>query len=159
MSTANTIPSALIASLYSSLDVVSREMLGMIPSVMRDSIVDRAAVGQTVYSFTAPAAASGNITPAVTPPDDGEQTITTKQLAITSAKRVAIRWQGEETRQMNNSGPGSANMREMQVQQAIRTLTNEIEAELCGQHVNFSRAYGTRVSLVLTPAVPGLPQH
>ena len=142
MSNANTIPSALVQALYASLDVVSREMVGMIPAVMRDPRVDRAAIGQTVYSFVAPAVVSGNITPGVIPPDDGEQTITTKTVAITSAKRVPIRWQGEETRQMAG-GPGATSIRAMQMQQAVRTLTNEIEAELCGQYVNFSRAQGT----------------
>ena len=40
-------------------------------------------------------------------------------------------------------GPGATSIRAMQMQQAVRTLTNEIEAELCGQYVNFSRAQGT----------------
>lgn len=142
MSSPNTIPSALIQSLYASLDTVSREMVGMIPAVTRDPSVDRAAIGQTVYSFVAPAVTSTTITPGVTPPDDGQQTITTQSVAITSAKRVPIRWQGEETRQMS-TGPGAATIRDMQIQQAIRTLTNEIEAEMCGLHTQFSRAYGT----------------
>jgi hypothetical protein len=141
-STPNTIPSELIANLYTSLDVVSREMVGMIPAVMRDPTVDRAAIGQTVYSFVAPAVSATDIAPNVTPPDDGEQTITDVPVAITSAKRVPIRWQGEETRQMA-AGHTAASIRAMQVQQAIRTLTNLIEAELCGQAVKFSRAYGT----------------
>jgi hypothetical protein len=142
-STANTIPNELIQAVYSSLDVISREMVGVIPSVLRDSTADRAAVGQTVYSLVAPAAAASDIAPNVTPPDDGEQTITTKSIAITKSRRVPIRWQGEETRQMNNGGIGAATIRQMQIQQALRTLTNEIEADLCGLHTKFSRAYGT----------------
>ena len=142
-STANTIPSELIQAVYSSLDVISREMVGAIPAVLRDSTADRAAVGQTVYSFVAPASSASDIAPNVTPPDDGEQTLTTKSVAITKSRRVPIRWQGEETRQMNNAGIGAASIRQMQIQQALRTLTNEIEADLCGLHTKFSRAYGT----------------
>lgn len=141
MSSPNTIPAALIRSLYSSLDVVSREMIGMIPAVLRDPSCDRAAVGQPVFSFVAPAAVATNITPAVTPPDDGEQTLTTKSVAITKSRRVPIRWQGEETLQMK-TGPGSQNIRAMQMQQAIRTLTNEMEGDLCGLWPKFSRAFG-----------------
>ena len=142
MSSANSIPSSLIVNLYESLDVVSRELVGLIPAVTRSSNVDRAAIGQTVYSFTAPAASSSDITPGVTPPDDGNQTIGTTSIAITAAKRVPIRWQGEETRQMSQ-GPTAGSIMQMQMQQAIRTLTNGIEVQLAGLHVGFSRAYGT----------------
>jgi len=139
-STPNTLTN-LIPTLYLALDVVSRELVGFIPSVTRDSQLARAAVGQTVRSLVAPAATAGNISPNVTPPDDGEQTIGNISLAITKARRVPIRWQGEESLQMNSPGGVgvSAIMRD-QFAQAMRTLCNEVEADLAGLYLYGSRA-------------------
>jgi len=137
---ANTLTS-LIPDLYSSLDVVSREMVGFIPAVTMDAATSRAALNQTVRSFVAPAATAGNITPAATAPDDGNQTIGNVDLAITKARRVPIRWNGEETLGVN-SGPGTAAIRSAQIQQAIRTLVNEIEVDLAALHIAASRAAG-----------------
>jgi hypothetical protein len=137
---ANTLTS-LIPDLYSSLDVVSREMVGFIPAVTMDAATSRAALNQTVRSFVAPAATAGNIAPAATAPDDGDQTIGNVDLAITKARRVPIRWNGEETLGVN-SGPGTAAIRSAQIQQAIRTLVNEIEVDLAALHIAASRAAG-----------------
>lgn len=136
---ANTLTN-LIPDLYSSLDVVSRELVGMIPSVTLDAQTARAAVGQTVRSLVAPAASASDITPGVTPPNDGDQTIGNVALTITKARRVPIRWNGEEEAGV---GPGAATIRAAQIQQAMRTLVNEIEADLAGLHVAASRAAGT----------------
>ena len=139
---ANTITN-LVPDLYSALDVVSREMVGFIPAVTRDSTTDRAALNQTVRSFVAPASTAGDITPGVTPPDDGDQTIGNVSLSITKARRVPIRWNGEQTLGVNSNGPGSAVIRVNQIAQAMRTLVNEIETDLAGLHIAASRAYGT----------------
>ena len=138
---ANTLTN-LIPELYSSLDVVSREMVGFIPAVTIDANTSRAAKDQTVRSFVAPAASAGDITPAATAPNDGDQTIGNVSLAITKARRVPIRWNGEETLGAN-SGPGASAIRAAQIQQAIRTLVNEIETDLGALHIAASRAAGT----------------
>ena len=137
---ANTLTN-LMPDLYEALDVVSRELVGFIPAVTRDSGVERAAVNQTVRSFVAPASSAGDITPAVTPPDDGNQTISNVTLTITKARRVPFRWNGEEELG-TNSGPGAANIKSAQLQQAIRTLCNEMEADMGALHLSASRAYG-----------------
>lgn len=137
---ANTLTN-LIPDLYEALDVVSRELTGFIPSVTLDSGVERAAVGEVVRSPVAPAAAATNITPGVTPPDDGDQNIGNVPISITKARRVPFRWNGEQTRGVNN-GVGTANIRSMQMQQAIRTLVNEAEADLAALHIAASRAAG-----------------
>lgn len=139
---ANTLTN-LIADLYVALDVVSREQVGFIPSVTLDATASRAAIGQNVTTFVAPAATASDITPGVTPPDDGDQTIGNVQLQITKARRVPLRWNGEQTLAVNNNGPGQMSIKQSQLAQGIRTLVNEMEADLAGLHVAASRAYGT----------------
>ena len=133
----------LVPDLYSALDVVSRELVGFIPSVTRDSTVDRAALNQNVRSFVAPAATATNVTPGVTPPDDGDQTVGNVLLQITKVRRVPFRWNGEQTLGMNNGGPGAAQIRVNQIAQAMRTLCNEMETDLGALAASASRANGT----------------
>ena len=138
---ANTLTN-LIPDLYAAMDVVSRELTGFIPAVTMDAQVDRAAVGQAVYVPVTPAAAATDITPAVTPPNDGDQTIGNTPITITKARRVPFRWNGEEQRGIN-TGPGYLSIRQNQIAQAIRTLVNEMESDLGALYVRSSRAYGT----------------
>lgn len=139
---ANTITN-LIPDLYNALDVVSRELVGLIPAVSSDMTYERAAVGQTVRSPVAPAATAGDITPGVTPPDDGDQTIGNVSMSITKARRVPVRWNGEQSLGLDNNGPGRSRIMVDQFAQAMRTLTNEVEADLAAQHIYASRAFGT----------------
>ena len=139
---ANTITN-LIPDMYAALDVVSRELVGALPSFTRDSTYERAAVGQNVRSFVAPAATATNITPGVTPPDDGDQTIGNVNMTITKARRVPFRWNGEQTLGVNNGGPGVLSIQQNQIAQALRTLCNEMEADCCALASSSSRASGT----------------
>lgn len=133
----------LIPTLYNALDVVSRELVGFIPAVSSDMTYERAAVGQTVMSPVTPAATATDITPAVTPPNDGDQAIGNVPMTITKARRVPIRWNGEEKRGLDNNGASYNVILSNQIQQGMRTLVNEIESDLAGLHVKASRAYGT----------------
>lgn len=139
---ANTL-TGLITTIYNALDVVSRELVGMIPSVSVDAQYSRAAVGQTVSSPVAPAATATDITPAVTPPNDGDQTIGKIDMTITKARRVPVRWNGEEKLGLDNNGASYNIILRDQFAQAMRTLTNEMEADLTALHIYASRAYGT----------------
>ncbi|WP_240988073.1 P22 phage major capsid protein family protein [Cupriavidus taiwanensis] len=139
---ANTL-TGLIPTIYNALDVVSRELVGLIPAVSSDFGYTRAAVGQTVTSPVAPAATASDITPAVTPPNDGDQTIGTISMTITKARRVPIRWNGEEKKGLDNNGASFNVILRDQFAQGMRTLVNEVESDLAALHVNASRAYGT----------------
>ena len=147
---ANTLTN-LIPDLYTALDVVSRELVGMIPGVTRDASGDRAAIGQTVRVPIAPASTASDITPAVAAPNTGDQTFGNANFAITKSRAVPFRWAGEETLQMNNNGVGSLSMQQMQIAQAIRTLTNEIETDLCALSATFSRSYSAHATAPVTP--------
>lgn len=139
---ANTLTS-LVPTLYEALDVVSRELVGFIPAANLDSGVERAAVGQSVLSHVAPASTATDLTPGVNAPDNGDQTIGNVSLAITKARGVPVRWNGEEQRGVN-SGPGYQRIRVDQFAQAMRTLCNEIETDAAAAaYAASSRAYGT----------------
>lgn len=139
---ANTL-TGLIPTLYESLDVVSRELVGIIPAVTRDTQVARAAKGQTVNSPVAPAVAAADITPGVTAPNDGDQVIGALPMTISKSRYVPIRWNGEEQMGLA-SGPGYRGILADQFTQAFRTLVNEIEGDLVAVgYKNASRAYGT----------------
>lgn len=138
----NTLTS-LIPDIYNALDVVSRELVGFIPAVSSDMTHERAAVGQTVRSPVAPASTASDITPAVTPPNDGDQTIGNVSMTITKARRVPVRWNGEEKRGLDNNGASFNVIFRDQMAQAMRTLVNEVEADLAALHNKASRAYGT----------------
>ena len=137
----NTLTS-LLPDLYEALDVVSRELVGFIPSVTLDTSVDRAALNQNVRSFATPAVAAEDVTPGQLPADDGDQTIGNIPITIAKSRTVPFRWTGEEQRGVN-TGPGYRNIRRDQIAQAFRTLCNEIEA-FCGNfYVAASRSEGT----------------
>lgn len=137
---ANTLTN-LVPDLYAALDVVSRELVGMIPSVTMDARVDRAAEGQSVRVPIVPTNSSSSITPAMSVPAAADQTIDNVAIVINKAKAVPFSWEGNEQVGLN-SGVGYGNIRVNQIAQAMRTLVNEIEADLCGLQSSFSRAYG-----------------
>lgn len=138
---ANTLTN-LTPDLFEALDVVSRELVGLIPSVTLDASVARAAVGQTVRSPVAPAVTAADIVPGQLPPDTGDQTFTNKVITISKSRGVPVRWNGEEQRGVN-SGPGYRNLLRDQFTQAMRTLTNEMETDLASLFNASSRAFGT----------------
>jgi hypothetical protein len=132
----------LIPSVYRALDVVSRELVGFVPSVTIDAQAARAALNQTITIPIAPPAAAADVTPAQLPPDSGDQTIGNTTITITKSRMVPFRWAGEEVQGIN-TGPGYEALRTGQIAQAARTLCNEIEADLAALYVRSSRAYGT----------------
>lgn len=140
----NTLTS-LIPDLYEAIDVVSREMVGFIPSVTLNATADRAALNETVRVPITPAAAAEDVTPGQLPPDDGDQNIGNNPIVITKSRMVPFRWAGEEQKGVNNQSPdgGYRKIRQNQVQQAIRTLVNEVDANIATLHTTASRAEGT----------------
>jgi hypothetical protein len=133
----------LIPTAYNALDVVSRELVGFIPAVTLDASYERAAVGQTVRSPVVPVQAATDITPAVTPPNDGDQTIGSVAMTISKARRVPFRWNGEEKLGLDNNGASYNVILANQFSQAMRTLVNEMELDLASLHLSASRATGT----------------
>lgn len=140
---ANTL-TGLIPDIYAALDVVSRELVGFIPAVARDSRADRVAQNQTLRIPISPAnAAGGNITPAMSIPAAADQTIANATLTITKQRFFPFSWQGEEEKAVDY-GPGFLTLKQYQIAQAIRAAVNEVETDvLNAAYKGASRAYGT----------------
>ena len=144
---ANTLTS-LIPDVYAALDVVSRELVGFIPSVARDFRADRIAKNQTIrVPYTAANTAGADSTAAMSIPAAADQTVANRSLSITKYREFPFSWSGEEQYAMN-AGPGYLNIRQDQIAQAIRAAVNEIESYSFGVfRVGASRAYGTANTL------------
>lgn len=132
----------LIPTAYAALNTVSREMVGFIPAVSRNSGVERAALNQEVLVPVVGAGVAGDNTPGVTAPDTGDQDVGNVSIKMTKSRHRSIRWNGEQTLGMQNAGTLGSTMQQ-QFEQAFRELANEIEADLAGAYKFASRAYGT----------------
>lgn len=138
---ANTL-TGLVPTLYEALNVISREMVGFIPAVRRDTNADRAAVNQVVRVPLAEAGTLEAITPAATPADSGDTTVNYADVAITSAYASPIRWNGEEERAVGTTGAYNRILADQFVD-AMRKLVNQVEIDtfMAGYKAS-SRAYG-----------------
>jgi hypothetical protein len=143
---ANTLTS-LIPDLYAALNVVSRELVGFIPAVARDSTADRVAANQTLRVPISPSnAAGGNITPAMSLPSASDQTFTNATLTISKSRFFPFSWSGEEQRAMD-AGPGFLGLKAQQIAQAMRAAVNEIEADVASAaYLGASRAYSSHAT-------------
>lgn len=132
----------LIATFYRVLPYVHRELLGLIPAVTWDPQAARAAIGQDVSTPTSPTVTAEDATPGTNPPDSGDLTFGTETMTIQKSRVVPFRWNGEEQRSLQNS-VGHMSLNEMAMFEAIRTLTNEMEADLAGLYKRAHIAIGT----------------
>lgn len=131
----------LMPTLYAALAIVSREMVGFIPSVAINAAPTEAALNEYITVPKASTAVAEDIVPG-TPTSNGAPDVATVQMQITKSRMVPVRWQGEEQLGVNNSGMLN-NVMTQQFAQAMRTLVNEVEADLAGLCTSASRAYGT----------------
>jgi hypothetical protein len=119
----------LIPVIYQSVAQVSRELVGFIPSVTRNSSAARAALNEVITVPVSRAAASVPVAPSMTIPDPAAFTEDTVNIAITKSQCVAFALNGEETQGLNN-GVGANYIMGENFKQAIRTLVNEIEVDI-----------------------------
>lgn len=140
---ANTL-TRLIPDLYAAVDVVSRELVGMIPGVTRNATAERAAVGQAVVWPITPQLGTFDVTPAMAVPEPTDRVIANDTMTITKSKGVEFGWTGEEQRGLNQGGPGYLTIQADLFAQGLRTLVNLIEADLVTEAaINASAATGT----------------
>lgn len=133
----------LIPTLYEALNRVSREMVGFIPAVTRDSNAERAAKDQTVRVPIGDSGALEDVTPGADPASSGDTTVGYADIKITKSKVAPIRWNGEEEKGVGTTGQYNKVLAD-QFTGGMRKLVNAIETDLavCGRN-GASRAFGT----------------
>lgn len=138
---ANTL-TGLIPTIYTALDIVSREQVGFIPAVARNTKADAAAKDQTVTAPVAPVAVTEDIVPGPSAPNTGDQNIGTVDVKITKSKMAPVKWNGEEQLALGPAGTYNTILAD-QFTQAFRALSNEVDADLGALYYGTSRAVGT----------------
>lgn len=138
---ANTL-TAITPVIYRAMDIVSRELTGLIPAVTMDASAERAAVGQNIRHESHPTGNVGDITPAATTPGPAGQTSAAVNVIITKSRAANFGFTGDEQKLLD-SGAGYANTKEGKIAQAIRSIVNEVETDLGALQATFSRASGT----------------
>ena len=132
-----------IPDLYQALDEVSRELVGFIPSVARNSSAARAAVGENVIVPISTALQSKDCSPAMQVPEPDDFSLDNVAITINKSKNVSFGLTGEEYQGLNN-GVGANQILAENFKQAIRTLVNEMEIDVAKEAaLGASRAYGT----------------
>ena len=137
----NTI-SSIVPDIYEALDVVSRELTGLIPAVTMNASAERAGINQNIVVDVEPVGNVSNITPAMTVPDPTGQTSGSTVIQITKSRAAEFGFIGDDQKKLN-TGPGYLSVRANKIAQAIRAVANEVESDLAGLQATFSRAYGT----------------
>lgn len=141
MASPNTLTN-LIPTLYAAMDVVSREQIGFIPAVTRDSTADRVAINQTVNVPVVGAITPVSITPGSYAPDTGGATPGNVAVTISNQYAAPIAWNGDEQIAVSEAGIYE-NVVTQRFAQAMRAISNLVEADLAALHLYTSRAYGT----------------
>lgn len=141
MASANTLTN-LIPTLYAAADVVSRELVGFIPNVTRDSRIDRVALNQTVNVPVIGAITPASITPGATAPDTGGAAPGNVTVTISNQYQSPIMWTGDEQIATSETGIYD-NVVTQRFAQGMRAIVNLVEADLAALHTKASRAYGT----------------
>jgi len=138
----NTI-TAILPDMYEALDVVSREITGLIPAVTMSASAERASLNQNIVVDVEPDYAAGDtISPAMTVPDPTGETSGSVTIQITNSKAYSFGFNGEAQKGLQ-TGPGYMSVRANKIAQRIRTLINDVETDLAALQATFSRAYGT----------------
>jgi hypothetical protein len=132
-----------IPTIFAATQKVSRELIGLIPVVTRNAKAERAAVGQTIASTVSPARAARNTTIAATLPSLSDVTYGAANFTITKSREVPVEWSGEEQMSVDADGRPYNVILANDMAQSMRTLANEIEADIAGLYSSASRATGT----------------
>lgn len=150
--------SEIVGDIYTAMDVVSRELVGYIPSVMRAPGVEGAARGQTVTYPIAPTQTLTDIVPGATPPVNNNNVFDIGTMTITKSQAAKFNFTGEEQRSLNaGSGPSYQSAQAMIIAQALRSLTNAVEADLAATAAAAaSRATGTAGTIPFGTSVDNL---
>lgn len=130
---------SLYPDIYKKMDQVSREMIGFLPAVSIDANMERAAKNQDIRTFVSNEATLSDFAAGQNAPQANDQTVGNKTIAITKERVHNILLDGNNQKRLNSSY-GYREWLLDEIEQGLRKLTNEMEADLAGLHVKASRA-------------------
>lgn len=137
---ANTLTS-LIQFISDAVDVVSRELVGMIPAVYKNAKAEEVAKDQNITYPIVPAASAYDVSPSNALPELDASTVGAGTMAITKVRGVKFHWTGEDETAIGRNTKDI--IQNNKFAQAFRTLTGEMESDLTALYKYASRAYGT----------------
>src|SRR5262249_20420332 len=142
--------SAILPILQDSANIVGREQVGFTMACYKNVTAARAALNQTVNYPIVPTLSAAAVTPAATAPAGTDHPPGGGSSMIGKVAKDSWNWTGEEQRSLENGDKGPfADIARQTLQQAMRTLANEIESSLwVAAYKGGSRAYG---SATVTP--------
>lgn len=117
--------------MYEALDVVSRELVGIIPACTINATANGVAEGQSLRIPVTPSNSAEDLVASGSAPTANFQNIDNVEVKINKIRRSKISWTGEE--QLGLGGLASPIMRDQYVQM-MRTLVNEMEKD-CGEEI------------------------
>src|SRR3989338_2343086 len=136
---ANTL-TGLIQYIYDSVDVISRELVGMIPSVYINPKAEQAAKDQDISYDIVPDATAYDVTPANTIPALDSSTVPAGTMKINKVRGVKFHWTGEDEAAIGRDA--KSGIQNNKIAQAFRTLCGEMENDLADLYAFASRAFG-----------------
>lgn len=133
---------SFIPTLYDILDIVSRELVGFIPSVTRATGMERVAKNQVIQWPKSTAFVLEDTVEQMTVAEPSDRTPGLDTMKITKSKMVSFKITGEDQLNLGNS-IGWASLRQSDFAQALRVLCNAIEFDLAVEaYQHGSRATG-----------------
>lgn len=133
----------LMPHLWAGLEVVSRELVGLIPGVNRNASVERAALNQAVSYTITPQMRTHDNTPAMSVPEPEDHDQELGSVQITKSKNVNFGFVGEEQLALT-AGLGAGALQAQYFASALRVLVNEVERDgMLAAYKKASRAWGT----------------
>ncbi len=132
----------LYQTIYAAMNVVSRELIGMIPAVSKDSQAEQVTLNQSIRSPIVPAPAVTDIAPSNVSSTGEDMNVTHVNVEITKQRKTSFHLTAEEEKGLQAGGtmPDITTQRFIQ---SFRALGNEIEEDLAGLYKYASRVYGT----------------
>ena len=117
---------------YEALDRVNNELVGMLPSAIINAKASKVKKGQKVEIPITPISENEDVTEGVTPTGDGDDIETTSVTIQKIRRGTPIVWTGEEEGGVSGSGMLDP-IQVDQFAQRIRSLRNEMEADMCAE--------------------------
>jgi hypothetical protein len=140
MTKTTTTLTGLIPVIYEAFDIVAAERADAVRAVATDASAERAAVNQPIRSPVVGAMEAEDLEVNNVASSAPDQTIGYVDMVINKVRSVPFGITGEEALSVSQS---LSTINRDRIAQAIRTIRNEVDADICAQHIYASRAYGT----------------